>query len=78
MYMQKPGVTEEQKQKFKQEFQNIWSEVSQDVQSKWNGEIIWNPITDEPMFERNISGKLHGKLADRYVILLNKLNDRRI
>jgi DNA-binding HxlR family transcriptional regulator len=73
----KPKLTEEQKENFEQEFRRIIAEAPEEIRNKWDGQIIWAPL-DEPMFEGNIQYELTGRLADKYVILLNKLKDRRI
>ena len=73
----KPRLTDEQKKRFEQAFGQLISQTPKEVQDKWDGKVIWSP-TDEPMFEGNIQNKLTGRLADRFVILLNKVNDLRI
>jgi hypothetical protein len=71
----KPRLTPEQKERFEQRFRELMKDASETAQ--WDGLISWNTITDQPFinFRRE---KLSGKLADKYTILLNKLNDRSI
>lgn len=74
--MQKPSLTEFQKEKFKELFEQIILQSPQKVQDLWDGNIHW--IRDLPIFNHSIHMKLQGKGANDYVILLNKLNDRNL
>lgn len=74
--MQKPSLTEFQKEKFKELFELILSQAPQKVKDLWDGNIHW--IGDLPNFNHPIPMKLQGKAANDYVILLNKLNDRNL
>lgn len=71
----KPRLTQEQKDRFEQKFREIMKDASETAQ--WDGLISWNTITDQPFinFRRE---KLSRRLADKYTSLLNKLNDRSI
>ncbi|MFL9483803.1 hypothetical protein ACI6Q2_13580 [Chitinophagaceae bacterium LWZ2-11] len=72
----KPPLTDEQKEKFKVQFNAIISKAPLDVQAKWTNEISW--VNDIPSFTNNVHQKLKGRLADEYVSLSNKLKGRNI
>ncbi len=74
----KPNLTEEQKKSFEEKFVEIINEASPEAQKMWQdagAKVQW--LLDQPILF-GIPPKLHGKLADRYVTLINNLNDRRI
>ncbi|MEO6728672.1 MAG: hypothetical protein ABIM99_01995 [Candidatus Dojkabacteria bacterium] len=69
-----PEITEQQKKKFKVEFNKIISQTPDEVQKLWksNDEIIWLP-GNTFMIMSEAQGKLTGKLLHDYVNLINKV-----
>ena len=77
--LQKPTLTAEQKKCFEDKFKEIVSHPeAKEAIKNWKGEFVWPPNIDKPGMPGFNSGKLHGILIDRYVILLNGLINRRI
>ena len=74
----KPPLTVKQKETFEQMFRNLMSEVSTELQRKWDGRIGWMPVVDQPIIDQQITKKLPPRLADKYVTLLNKVKGRTI
>ena len=75
--MSKPALTQEQRQYFEKQFNEIIKKSTKQVQDLWidNG-IIW--IMDIPHFHNNIHLKLTGRLKDEHMKLDRKLKDRTI
>ncbi len=77
--MLKPSLTEVQKLSFEKHFKELIYQSPTIVQEMWEkeGQILWHD--DEPfILPKGLPNKLHGKQADTFVILLNKIINRNI
>ncbi|WEK18000.1 MAG: hypothetical protein P0Y49_14480 [Candidatus Pedobacter colombiensis] len=77
--IKKPELTLAQKQEFQRLFDLLVMESSEELQKLWNtnSTITWD-LGGHPFIPNNIHSKLKGKQADKFVILMNKFNDRRL
>ena len=73
--IKKPELTEKQKEKFEKEFKSIVDQLHIDIQKTCDGQFYWNNLTEIPI-TGDLINKLKGKLANRYIILVNKLKNR--
>ena len=74
--MNKPPLTQSQKERFKVQFEEIVRSGSEKTKKLWNGKIEWE--RDMPVFNDSVHLHLHGKSAHDYQILIGKLNNRTI
>jgi hypothetical protein len=77
--IKKPELTLDQKQEFQRQFNLLIMESSEELQKLWNtnSTITWD-LSGFPFIPNDIHSKLKPKQADKFVILMNKLNDRRL
>lgn len=75
----RPDLTDKQKKKFQNQLTILVNESSEIVKKAWasNPEVIWDPV-GRPMIASNVHNLFAARQKDKYVTLLNKVNDRRL
>jgi hypothetical protein len=74
--MAKPELTEEQKGRFRIEFNQLMLKAPQRLQKIWHGNIEW--LGDEPHADNEVQFRLKGKLKDDFNKLLIRISQRKI
>lgn len=79
MQIQKPELSQEQKDKFLQELNLLVQQSDDSVQQLWNANptVTWD-LVGKPIIDSSIHLKLKSREKDKFAILFNKLNDRRL
>ena len=72
--------TDEEKSKFKEELEKIISESSEDIKKLWESDsnISWFPGLNKFTITSNVHLKFANRQKDKYTILVNKFNIRRL